>query len=294
MVQLHESPDAQGRPSYRLYDRNSLAIATAFGSILAGFLLVGLNNRVLSDTGGARRDVALGVSGLALVLFLAWNLPEGLVVAPLLQATQVALVYWYVTVTHQGALESHRSSQGTFYSGWKAAGLGILVALVVLAGIFAPLAFQSADLRSERREAFATAPVDAFSWTVLRAESVDWVESERGTITAEGFLRELRQFPWDQQIQVAGVEGGPSPTLTLRHGGLDRYLAISGVGPSFQRWFYLFWGIGSTGQDPRFLPVQTLADVESLCELFFAAEVKELDRIFEEDGMPMERAFSGA
>jgi hypothetical protein len=120
-------------------------------------------------------------------------------------------------------------------------------------------------------------------------------ESEdRGATTQDAFVSELRSFAWRAMVDRAHELCGPSATLTLRHGGLDRYLAISPAGEPGQPEdlvFFLFWGRGTTGEDPRFLPIDELGRVESLVGIFFSSDVAQVDAIFAKQGLPMEAAF---
>jgi hypothetical protein len=141
---------------------------------------------------------------------------------------------------------------------------------------------------------FAHARPDAFTWSVLTAESEVDGEEHRGEIDEARFLRELERFPWAEQLGTPQHLQRAWPTLTLFHGGHDRYLAISGVRHAEGDGFFLFWGQGSTAADPRLVPVGERSKVRQITELFFAGEIARLDELFASHGQPMDRAFSEA
>ena len=152
----------------------------------------------------------------------------------------------------------------------------------------------SSDLAAARRRAFQSAPHNEFSWTLQLPTHGMFESEDRGATTEAAFVSELRSFEWSAMVDQAHERRGPSATLTLRHGSLDRYLAISPAGEPGQPEdlvFFLFWAPGSTGEDPLFLPIDDLAKVEALVSIFFASDVAQVDRIFAREGLPMEAAF---
>ena len=152
----------------------------------------------------------------------------------------------------------------------------------------------SSDLVAERLRAFQFAPLDRFSWTLQLPSHGMFESDDRGATTQGEFLSELRSFDWRRMVDHAHELQGPAATFTLRHGGLDRYLAISPAGAPGRPEdlvFFLFWAPGSTGEDPRFLPIDDLAKVEALVGIFFASDVAQIDEIFGTEGLPMEAAF---
>jgi len=152
----------------------------------------------------------------------------------------------------------------------------------------------SSDLVAERIRAFESAPRDYFSWTLQLPTHGMFESEDRGATTQDEFVSQLRSFEWGLMVDRAHEIRGPSATLTLRHGGLDRYLAISAAGEEGRPEdlvFLTFWAPGTTGEDPRFLPIDDLAKVEALVGIFFAADVAQVDSIFTTEGLPMEAAF---
>jgi hypothetical protein len=152
-------------------------------------------------------------------------------------------------------------------------------------------------LRAMRLDSFSQARPDAFTWRMLRAENEIADEEPRGTIDGTQFLRELERFPWAEQLTTAQNAGRSSPTLTLQHGGHDRVLTISGVRyddghGSSRDGFLLFWGRGSTAEDPLLIPVAEMSKVRQITELFLAGQIQRLDRLFATHGMPMDQAFA--
>jgi hypothetical protein len=283
-------------PQFRLYSIRAVDIATALGSVIAGTYLLCANCRAAGNPEGARRAIYFGIAAAVLVIGASlleptsWELP-----AALYQAVQVAAIHGYASRTHSHLVETHKSAGGKLFSNWRGAGVGTLIALVIVALIaFAFLFVLPADLASQRIKAFESAPTDRFSWTEQLPSHEMFESLDHGPANHAEFVARVRNYKWREAVELSHKLRGPAPTLTLRHGGLDRYLAISGVGdpaPSDDVAFYLFWGRGSTGEDPRFLPVEELDPIETLVAMFFSEEVSRIDTIFATDGLPMEASF---
>jgi len=168
------------------------------------------------------------------------------------------------------------------------------MALLILVGLGAACDGDDEPIPNRRIAAFATAPQDSFSWTVQFATDEADEFHDRGPVEADAFMAELRTFDWHQQVAQSKRLKRTSPTITLRHGSLDRYLAISGIeainDPSGLR-FYLFWARGTTGEPPSFIVVGPLSSVEKACESFFHGEIEALDEVFSTQGESMAAAF---
>ena len=129
------------RPSYSLYSLGAIDWATALGSILAGAFLLYRNYRSIDAADRARISVAdrarttviFGLIGFGVILLCvwlepeSWHLPRGLY-----QLAQVAVVHWYVKSTHGEFLSAHETAGGRFYSNWRAAGIAMIIALLIL------------------------------------------------------------------------------------------------------------------------------------------------------------------
>jgi len=116
-------------PAYKLYDANSVGLATLLGSPLTGSILIALNHRRLKKPGWAISAVFLGVIVTALGVLLAFVIPQGLSVG-----VSVGLLFAMRGCAQglQGRdIEEHQREGGKLASRWAAAGIAILVAALI-------------------------------------------------------------------------------------------------------------------------------------------------------------------
>ncbi len=126
----------------RLYSIRGIDIATFFGSLVAGGYLLSRNFRQLGDSEAARNSILLGLLGITAVFTAAFQLPDmdarqARLVRFVFQAVQVGAVHLAARRFQGAALAEHEASGGTFFSGWRAAGVGLLFALGIMAALVA-------------------------------------------------------------------------------------------------------------------------------------------------------------
>jgi hypothetical protein len=131
-----EAADPGGRPAFKLYTPGHVMLATFLGTPAAGLYLVWANRRRLGDAGGATEALIVGAVGTAMLFAAGFALPEAagrvLPIAALFAAGQYAR-------RDAGRLDAHARRGGQKESGWKAAGvgaLGFLAVVAVLGGVF--------------------------------------------------------------------------------------------------------------------------------------------------------------
>ena len=119
-------------PAYRLFDANSVLIASILGSPVAGAALMAVNYRRMGKTAEAIAAVAIAVAGTAVASALGYFVPAlatTVVGITLALATKGAAQYWQGKAVAQHALRGGRLS-----SKWGAAGIGIAF-LAVFSGV---------------------------------------------------------------------------------------------------------------------------------------------------------------
>lgn len=124
-------------PAVRLYKISGIALATVFGSVLAGGLLMSLNYRMLGLEQKATRALQYSVLAIALILAAAflippeWKIPDTAFTIPQLLAMII------LSRQLQGeAIAAHRGAAGLMASNWKAFGISLLVMIAVIALLF--------------------------------------------------------------------------------------------------------------------------------------------------------------
>lgn len=129
-MQPHTSdPSLFARP--RLYSISAIDVATAFGSWLAGAVLISRNYSRLGDLDAARNAILVGIGAtLALAaVVLSIPVPESgeRALGYGVQGTQVAVVHLLASRLQRASLDSHAAAGGEFYSRWRALGVSLLV-----------------------------------------------------------------------------------------------------------------------------------------------------------------------
>jgi hypothetical protein len=138
----------------RLYDLRAMDIGTALSSLFAGAFLISRNFAALGDQEAARKALVLGFVGLLALAFLLVLAPtspryDGLTRLAF-QVGQVGIVHFAAVKVQGNAIEKHRASGGLFYSRWRAAGISLLLILLVFPILFGMYLFASKMLVSVR------------------------------------------------------------------------------------------------------------------------------------------------
>lgn len=122
-----------------LYSANQVALATFFGTVLGGSIVLALNERRLGRSQAALVAVALGVLGTVVTVGLAFILPDGAPSAPFGLVSILALRA--IAARRQQALfDQHVGFGGKRASSWAAFGIGLASLVAVFVPIFVILA----------------------------------------------------------------------------------------------------------------------------------------------------------
>jgi hypothetical protein len=124
-----EAPASEAAPPFKLYTPGQAALATFLGTPLAGLYLVYANRRRLKDE-RAGTALALGVGATVALFTAAFLLPEA--IGRVIPLASLLGVRWYAA-RDRPQLEEHLRRGGKKESGWKAAGIGVVTAVVALA-----------------------------------------------------------------------------------------------------------------------------------------------------------------
>ena len=125
-------------PNVPLFNANQVALATFFGSILAGSVVMAVNEHRLRHPARVWPTVAIGFVATGIICAVAFALPENIPGFPITLATLLGMRA--IAQKRQGAwVGPHLSAGGKKASGWAAFGIGmgglfvLLVALVIIA-----------------------------------------------------------------------------------------------------------------------------------------------------------------
>lgn len=131
-----ESAELQGdAPNYRLHDPKSIALATFFGSPLAGAALLALNYRWLQKGRAAALALVAGFVLTVLAITCGYLIPSTYATAV---AVSLVVVMKSVANSLQGeAIKQHLQRGGRLASKWTAGGTGIGIGALLFGIIFA-------------------------------------------------------------------------------------------------------------------------------------------------------------
>lgn len=115
-----------------LYTPNQMLLATFLGAPLAGSVLLAINEQRLGRPKGVLAALAFGFGMTAVVLGLAFALPDSLPGLPV-SLLGMAAIRGVAQMKQADAIAKHLQWGGRKGSGWVAAGIGTLGAVVVLA-----------------------------------------------------------------------------------------------------------------------------------------------------------------
>lgn len=129
------SPEAS-KP-YKLYSIEGVGIATFFGSILAGGIIMWINLRRLGRFESARKTILYSILATILFLFGIIMIPQDINIPSMLfTIPQIFAMVMIAKSQQKDSIDAHKNKGGEIASNWKAFGIGLLSAIPVLAGTF--------------------------------------------------------------------------------------------------------------------------------------------------------------
>lgn len=128
-----KEPEAGARPSYKLYSAWSVAVASLLGTPCGGGIILAINY----DRLGRGRDAVLAVVGafvfwVAVGVALGW-LRKNVLYFPgeAILVVEAVVVYGAARFLQGNAIKEHHRRDGILESGWTAAGIGLLISIVI-------------------------------------------------------------------------------------------------------------------------------------------------------------------
>ena len=125
--------------SIKLYSATAISVATFLGGPLAAGYLIGENYKALNKPEEGRTALIIGIVS-TLVLFVGiFMIPETMVdqipkqIIPLIYTS---FIYGFVEWKQGDILKAHKKNNNPFFSGWRAAGIGLISLLIIGIGVF--------------------------------------------------------------------------------------------------------------------------------------------------------------
>jgi tetratricopeptide (TPR) repeat protein len=132
-----ENREGQFRPPYKVYSVRSIVLATVLGSPIAGGILMAINYKRLRRPAAAVHSVVWTVVFTTAIIAVGMILPDNLHIPNAsFVVPQIFAMYGLAKSLQGPAIEAHQRLGGSLASAWGAAGIGVLIAVLVLGAIF--------------------------------------------------------------------------------------------------------------------------------------------------------------
>ena len=127
---------SEPKPDHKLYSLGSIGLATLMGSWFAGAVLISRNYSRLDKRRASHISILLGVLSLVplLIAIFLIEVPQqyDTYMPAVFQGIQVCVISMIAQRLQGEAFSAHEGMGGQFYSNWRAAGIGLLLAPVAV------------------------------------------------------------------------------------------------------------------------------------------------------------------
>lgn len=184
-----------------LYSERSINIATFLGTPVAAGFLIRRNFINLGNETYGKHTLFISIAFTIIFFILIILSPEHVIdkIPNALFPAIYTLIVWFVVSRYQGeALSNHKKAGGSFYSVWKAAGIGF-AASVVLVGMFFAYAFATTeDFDSEKYDR----KIDVFSKNEEEAMMLYEIPDGASPMRIQEFIRTNGIPAWERNLVI--------------------------------------------------------------------------------------------
>lgn len=123
----------------KLYSSKSISGATFLGGPLAAGYLISENFKALDKPDEGRKSLIIGILTTIILFGGMFMLPEKIIdkiPSQLIPLIYTGIIWGIVEWTQGETLKVHKEKENSFFSGWKAAGIGLISLIIVGIGIF--------------------------------------------------------------------------------------------------------------------------------------------------------------
>lgn len=184
---------------YSLYSQRSISIATYIGGPIAAGILIRRNFINLGKENEGQKSLIIGIIATFLLFIGLYITPEDILdkipnmAIPLIYT---AIVYFVVERSQGQDLKNHQINEGLFYSTWKAAGIGGVYLVVMVAGVFAysylePYEYDYEKYNSYLEEFEANEEIALETFSLLESEPLEDVSAYIFLEGAPAWVRNL-------------------------------------------------------------------------------------------------------
>jgi hypothetical protein len=201
-------------PPYTLFDPGSVALATLFGSPVAGATLMLVNDSRLGRAGRGLLMLLAATVVTGLAILAGWNIPNG---ASSIFGILLLVATIFLARKMQGpAVAEHVRRGGKLGSKWAAFGLGLLFCAAIFGGVYAVISMQDGPkvVVGTKDEVYYTGSATQADATALgdKLKSMDYFSDKGVTVllnkgqsgTVLSFV--VKEGFWDKPDMVAGFD----------------------------------------------------------------------------------------
>ncbi|WP_405572055.1 hypothetical protein [Winogradskyella sp. Asnod2-B02-A] len=126
----------------KFYSQKSIGLATFIGGPLAAGYLIKENYKALNQGEKGRTALIISIIATLIVFGSLYMIPESImskIPNMIIPAIYTGIIYLIVDKIHGTILNNHDLNNYPFYSGWRAAGIGVISLIILVAIIFATI-----------------------------------------------------------------------------------------------------------------------------------------------------------
>lgn len=185
----------------KLYSSKAISGATFLGGPLAAGYLIGENFKAIDKPTEGRNSLIIGIISTVILFGVLFMIPENII--DKIPRQLIPLIYtgiiWGIVEWKQGdILKAHKENNNSFFSGWRAAGIGFISLLILVIGIFG-FAFLSPD-----DEIYVKYDIELAQFSKNEDETLVFYDN-LNTGSNNSLLRELNEktIPkWKENIEI--------------------------------------------------------------------------------------------
>ncbi len=141
----------------KLYSQKAISVSTFIGGPLAAGILIRRNFINLGKDQQGKNALYIGIISTIILFGSMFFVPENIMEKMpnmIIPAIYTGIIYFLVDKLQGVELKDHEANEGSFYSGWNSAKVGLLSLVAILAVLFSG-AFLSEDLSNFTFDSFA-------------------------------------------------------------------------------------------------------------------------------------------
>lgn len=123
----------------KFFTAKAIGIATFIGGPVAAGYLIRENYNSLNEPEKGKKALVIGIIATVLIFTIIFSIPERIIdKIPnfIIPAVYTGGVYLIIEKIHGSILKKHEELNNVFYSGWKAAGVGLISLIIITICIF--------------------------------------------------------------------------------------------------------------------------------------------------------------